>query len=173
MNHPPVDPGSPGDEAGAGDLGRPPRSRRRLSPAVVIPSALVVAGGVAIAGLYVQEHGFGGGSEQQRVIDAIHGYYGVVRSKGLTAATKISCKEIRVMNERPPSQQKSSNDDIKLDLTIEKIEDVKIESNVATAKVTGHAQTIIDGAADKADTESNVLRLENEGGTWKMCTLPE
>jgi hypothetical protein len=139
---------------------------------IVCAAAVIVAViGAVIAVLLLGGAGNTPLSGEQQVEAAIRNYYAVVRDKGLPAASAISCKQIRDTSSMVPDGAGSI--DFKQDITIEKIDNVKINGDTATAQVTGHAQAIVGGQTEADETDSTTLTLQREDGQWKYCTMQE
>jgi hypothetical protein len=139
---------------------------------VTMAAAVLVALVGAIVAVLLLDSGSGKPlSDRQQVEAAIHNYYNVVRDKGLGAASAISCKEIRDASSSLP--QGAGSIDFKQDITINKIENVVVNGDTATADVTGHAQSIVAGQTGADDTDKTTLTLTREDGQWRYCTMQE
>ncbi|NUS44529.1 MAG: hypothetical protein HOQ24_12680 [Mycobacteriaceae bacterium] len=128
---------------------------------------MLVVGAVVGTAAVLVVRGVHDGPEPSQVDVAIRNYYSVLRDEGLTAATAISCPEVRELARGMGAGYVG----VKQDVNIVKVDEVRIEGDVATAKVLWHITS--PGVERSGEPESNLLRLELDRGTWRMCTLPE
>jgi type II secretory pathway pseudopilin PulG len=142
------------------------RSRVPLIVGAVVVAAALVAGITAL----LMRGDSGKPSEQEQVAAAIRHYYQLEREQGLAAASAVSCKEIRDAIAALP-QDAGLN--VKQDVAIEKIDDITIQGDTATAKLTAHANTVVGGTTQSSGSDTISLRLQREQGAWRFCTMPE
>ncbi len=167
---PPPGPGYP--PPGYPPWGHPPPPRKSnigLIVGLVAIVALVIAGAV-IAGVFLTSQGRGPlASDEKRIELAIRDFYETLDSRGFRAAAELACTRERATFEAMTEQEKSEFDSTSVSVTIDRIEDIVVTGDTATAKVTGKLTVAVPG--QQPDTETSTTEhLKKEDGKWKVCS---
>jgi hypothetical protein len=131
--------------------------------------ALVIAGAV-IAGVFLTSQGRGPlASDEKRIELAIRDFYETLDTRGFRAAAEQACAHERAAFEAMTESEKSEFDSTSISVTIDRIEDIVVTGDTATAKVTGKLTVEVPG--EQPDTESSTTEhLTKEDGKWKVCS---
>ncbi|MFE7743107.1 hypothetical protein [Nocardia sp. NPDC057455] len=168
---PPTGPGYP--PPGSPTWGYPPppqkKSHTGLIVGLVAIVALVIAGAV-IAGVFLTSQGRGPlASDEKRVELSIRDFYETLDTRGFRAAAEQACARERAAFEAMTESEKSEFDSTSVSITIDRIDDVVVIGDTATAKVTGKLTVAVPG--EQPDTETSTTEhLKKEDGKWKVCS---
>jgi hypothetical protein len=175
--YPPPGPGQPSSAPGYPPPGYPPwgyppppkKSHTGLIVGLVAIVALVIAGAV-IAGVFLTSQGRGPlASDEKRIELAIRDFYETLDTRGFRAAAEQACAHERAAFEAMTESEKSEFDSTSISVTIDRIDDIVVTGDTATAKVTGKLTVAVPG--EQPDTESSTTEhLKKEDGKWKVCS---
>jgi hypothetical protein len=131
--------------------------------------ALVIAGAV-IAGVFLTSQGRGPlASDEKRIELAIRDFYETLDTRGFRAAAEQACAHERAAFEAMTESEKSQFDSTSISVTIDRIDNIVVAGDTATAKVTGKLTVAVPG--EQPDTESSTTEhLTKEDGKWKVCS---
>jgi hypothetical protein len=138
------------------------RPGRRKLLIVGVPAMVMVVVGITVWLLHDTDTG---SDDRQQVAAAIRHYYAVERDQGVSVASASACKEIRDSGAALPQDSGG-----KQDIAVDKIANIAIQGDTATAEVT--ARVVIKGQPE-AGSDTVALRLQREQGTWRFCTFSE
>ncbi|UAK32936.1 nuclear transport factor 2 family protein [Nocardia asteroides] len=168
---PPPGPGQP--PPGYPPWGYPPpppkKSNTGLIAGLVVIVVLVITGAV-IAGVLLTSQGKGPlASNEKRVELAIRDFYETLDSRGFRAAAELACTHERAAFEAMTESEKMEIDSTSVSVSIDRIEDIVVSGDTATAKVTGKLTVAVPG--EQPDTETSTTEhLKKEDGKWKVCS---
>ncbi|WP_040865143.1 Rv0361 family membrane protein [Nocardia exalbida] len=175
--YPPPGPGQPPSAPGYPPPGYPPwgyppqpkKGHTGLIVGLVAIVALVIAGAM-IAGVFLTSQGRGPlASDEKRIELAIRDFYETLDTRGFRAAAEQACAHERAAFEAMTESEKSEFDSTSISVTIDRIEDIVVTGDTATAKVTGKLTVAVPGR--QPDTESSTTEhLTKEDGKWKVCS---
>ncbi|MFD6159665.1 hypothetical protein ACFWF7_25550 [Nocardia sp. NPDC060256] len=152
----------------------PGRQPSRKSKAGLIVGLVVVVllalGGVVVLGAVLTAHGKGPlASDGKRIEVAVHDFYDTLESKGFRAAAAKACAADRAEFEALPEEQKQEFESATVAVTIDKIENIVVTGETATAHIVGKLTLEVPGQAPDTDT-STTEHLKKEDGQWKVCS---
>ncbi|MGQ4617863.1 Rv0361 family membrane protein [Nocardia sp. R7R-8] len=167
---PPPGPGYP--PPGYSPWGSPPQPRKShtgLIASAVVLIVLVIAGAL-IAGVFLTTQGKGPlASDEKKIEIAIRDFYETLDRSGFRAASELACARERAAFEGMTESEKKEFDSTSVSVTIDRIEDIVVTGDTATAKVTGTLTVAVPG--EQPDTETSTTEhLKKEDGTWKVCS---
>ncbi|UGT69772.1 nuclear transport factor 2 family protein [Nocardia gipuzkoensis] len=168
---PPPGPGYP--PPGYPPAGYPPQppkqSHTGLIVGLVAIVALVIAGAV-ITGVFLTSQGRGPlASDEKRIELSIRDFYETLDTRGFSAAAEQACARERAAFEAMTERERNEFDSTAVSVTIDRIEDVVVTGDTATAKVTGKLTVAVPG--EQPDTETSTTEhLKKEDGKWKVCS---
>ncbi|WP_174188682.1 Rv0361 family membrane protein [Nocardia barduliensis] len=168
---PPPGPGYPPPGYGPpGYPAQPPKqSRTGLIAGLVVIVALVIAGAV-IAGVFLTSQGRGPlASDEKRIELAIRDFYETLDTRGFRAAAEQACASERTAFEAMTESEKNEFDSTAVSVAIDRIEDILVTGDTATAKVTGKLTVAVPGEQPDNET-STTEHLKKEDGKWKVCS---
>ncbi|MGK8509244.1 hypothetical protein ACRS5S_14740 [Nocardia asiatica] len=147
----------------------PKQSHTGLIVGLVVIVALVIAGAV-IAGVFLTSQGRGPlASDEKRIELAIRDFYETLDTRGFRAAAEQACASERAAFEAMTESEKNEFDTTSVSVTINRIEDILVAGDTATAKVTGTLTVAVPG--EQPDTETSTTEhLKKEDGKWKVCS---
>jgi type II secretory pathway pseudopilin PulG len=136
---------------------------------LVVIVVLVITGAV-IAGVLLTSQGKGPlASNEKRVELAIRDFYETLDSRGFRAAAELACTHERAAFETMTESEKMEIDSTSVSVSIDRIEDIVVSGDTATAKVTGKLTVAVPG--EQPDTETSTTEhLKKEDGKWKVCS---
>ncbi|MGW4848226.1 Rv0361 family membrane protein [Nocardia brasiliensis] len=136
----------------------------------LIAVVLLALGGVVVIGAVLTAQGKGPfASDAQRIESAIHDFYDTLEKKGFPAAAAKACAADRAEFDALPAEQKLEFDTAAVSVSIDKIDDIKIDGELATARITGKLTLELPGEEPDTDT-STTEHLKKEDGKWKVCS---
>ncbi|MBF6193164.1 hypothetical protein U3653_15645 [Nocardia sp. CDC186] len=165
---PPPGPGYP--PPGYPPWGPPPKkSHTGLIAGLVVIVVLVIAGAV-IAGFFLTTRGKGPlASDEKRIELAIRDFYETLDTRGFRAAAEQACVRERAAFEAMTESEKREFDSTSVSVTIDRIDDIVVTGDTATAKVSGKLTVAVPG--EQPDTETSTTEhLKKEDGKWKVCS---
>ncbi|MFR9753436.1 hypothetical protein ACL02S_20715 [Nocardia sp. 004] len=147
----------------------PKRSGTSLIVGLVVLVALVVIG-ATIASVLLTAQGRGPlVPDEQKVELAIRDFYDTLGSYGFRAALEQACEQERAAFESMTDAEKREFDIASVSITIDRIENIDITGDLATADVTGRLSVAVPGAQPQTQT-STTERLHKEDGRWRICS---
>ncbi|MFI9406761.1 hypothetical protein [Nocardia sp. NPDC052316] len=155
----------PGPPAG----GQPSR-KSKIGLIVALAAVILLAlGGAVVLGAVLTAQGKGPlASDGKRVEVAIRDFYDTLESKGFRAAAAKACAADRAEFDALPEEQKQEFESATVAVNIDKIENIAIDGEVATAHILGTLTLEVPGQAPDTDT-STTEHLKKEDGKWKVC----
>ncbi|WP_039796315.1 Rv0361 family membrane protein [Nocardia araoensis] len=177
--YPPPGPGQPPPPPGPGypppaypPWGYPPqpqKSHTGLIAGLVVIVVLMIAGAL-IAGIFLTTQGKGPlASDEKRIELAIRDFYETLDRRGFRAAAEQACARERAAFDAMTESEKKEFDSTSVSVTIDRIEDIVVTGDTATAKVTGKLTVAVPG--EQPDTETSTTEhLRKEDGKWKVCS---
>ncbi|MGW5379084.1 Rv0361 family membrane protein [Nocardia sp. NPDC003999] len=168
--YPPPGPGYP--PPGYAPGGYPPQPRKShtgLIAGLVVIVVLVIAGAL-IAGIFLTTQGKGPlASDEKKIELAIRDFYETLDRRGFRAAAEQACARERAAFEAMTESEKKEFDSTSVSVTIDRIDDIVVTGDTATAKVTGKLTVAVPG--EQPDTETSTTEhLKKEDGKWKVCS---
>ncbi|MGW4279414.1 Rv0361 family membrane protein [Nocardia sp. NPDC004750] len=168
--YPPPGPGYP--PPGYAPGGYPPQPRKShtgLIAGLVVIVVLVIAGAL-IAGVFLTTQGKGPlASDEKKIELAIRDFYETLDRRGFRAAAEQACARERAAFEAMTESEKKEFDRTSVSVTIDRIDDIVVTGDTATAKVTGKLTVAVPG--EQPDTETSTTEhLKKEDGKWKVCS---
>ncbi|MFI6045426.1 hypothetical protein ACIA8C_27615 [Nocardia sp. NPDC051321] len=159
-----------------GGYASPPPARqpsRKSKIALIIGLVAVVLlalGGVVVLGAVLTAQGKGPlASDSKRIEVAVHDFYDTLQAKGFRAAAAKACEADRAEFDALPEEQKQEFESATVAVTIDKIENIVITGETATAHIVGKLTLEVPGQAPDTDT-STTEHLKKEDGKWKVCS---
>ncbi|MEU7633433.1 hypothetical protein AB0C34_26230 [Nocardia sp. NPDC049220] len=130
----------------------------------------LVLSGVVIAGAVLTSRGKGPlASDEKKIEVAIRDFYDILGSEGFRAAAERACAADHAEFGAMTEAQKQEFDTATVSVTIDKIEDIVVIGDRATAEITGKLTVVVPGEQPDIDT-STTEHLKKENGTWKVCS---
>ncbi|WP_433194998.1 hypothetical protein ACQP1G_40110 [Nocardia sp. CA-107356] len=169
--------GAPGYPPPGGPVGYPPGyqgyqppKKRRTGLIVGLVVLVVVIAGAVGAGVTLTVQGKTPlASDEKKIEVAIHDFYDTLGSDGFAAAAAKACAADRAEFDTLTDEQKKEFDTAKVDVSIDKIDNIVITGDRATARITGKLTLTIPGENPDTDTGTNE-HLRKEDGKWKVCS---
>ncbi|MFH5232496.1 hypothetical protein [Antrihabitans spumae] len=166
-----------GQQPGYGQQGFPPPARKSktgLIVGLIVAAVLVIGTVIGIVLLTGDDSdssatGDTTGSDEEQIESAIKTFYSTWESKGYNAAVKLACTAAR----NDPEKEVDADTEKQLDTAefdIQKVENIRIDGDLATADVTG--TVTFDGQSDAGLDDMTEEYLAKEGGKWKVCDDP-
>ncbi|WP_435829010.1 Rv0361 family membrane protein [Nocardia beijingensis] len=148
---------------------QPKKSHAGLIAGLVVIVVLVIAGAV-IAGFFLTTQGKGPlASDEKKIELAIRDFYETLDRRGFRAAAEQACFRERAAFEAMTESEKKEFDSTSISVTIDRIEDIVVTGDTATAKVDGKLTVTVPG--QQPDTETSTTEhLKKEDGKWKVCS---
>lgn len=149
---------------------QPPRTQRTGLILAVIAVLLLATGAVVAAALVLTDpRTEAPPSDAQRIEAAIRDFYDTLGANGFRAAATKTCATDRTEFDALPEPEKQRFDRTDVEVTIDKIENIMITGDTATAHVTGRLTLTLPG--EQPDTDNNTdEHLKKENGVWKICS---
>ncbi|QIS09350.1 hypothetical protein [Nocardia arthritidis] len=145
------------------------KAKAGLVIALVTVLGIVVAAAITAAALLTAEGKGPFAADDKRIELAIHDFYNTLGANGFQAAAAKACAADRADFAALPEQQRRQFAATKVDVTIDRIDNIVITGNKATAHITGRLTLTMPGQEPDTDTATNE-RLTKEDGTWKVCS---
>lgn len=161
-------PGGPGSYPPPGYQG-PPKKRRTGLIIGLLVLVLVIAGAVAAGVVLTVQGKTPLASDEKKIEVAIHDFYDTLGSDGFAAAAAKACAADRAEFDTLTEDQKKEFDTAKIDVSIDKIDNIVITDDRATAKITGKLTLTIPGEVPDTDA-GTTEHLRKEDGKWKVCS---
>lgn len=151
--------------------GRQPSRKGKVGLVIALIAVVLLAlGGVVVIGAVLTAQGKGPfASDAQRIQSAIHDFYNTLEAKGFQAAAAKACAADRAEFDALPAEQKLEFDTAAISVEIDKIDNIKIDGELATARITGKLTLELPGTEPDTDT-STTEHLTKEDGKWKVCS---
>ncbi|MFE9582428.1 hypothetical protein ACFYO1_39050 [Nocardia sp. NPDC006044] len=136
----------------------------------LIAVVLLALGGVVVLGAVLTAQGKGPlASDGKRIENAIRDFYDTLDNKGFQAAAAKACAADRAEFEALPEEQRQQFESATVAVHIDKIENIVITGDTATAHIVGKLTLEVPGQAPDTDT-STTEHLTKEDGKWKVCS---
>jgi hypothetical protein len=148
---------------------QPPKKRRTGLIVGLLVLVLVIAGAVAAGVVLTVQGKTPLASDEKKIEVAIHDFYDTLGSHGFAAAAAKACAADRAEFDTLSEDQKKEFDSAKIDVKIDKIDDIVVTGDRATAKITGKLTLTIPGETPDTDT-GTTEHLRKEDGKWKVCS---
>lgn len=151
--------------------GQQPSRKSKIGLIVgLIAVVLLALGGVVVLGAVLTAQGKGPlASDGKRIENAIHDFYDTLDNKGFQAAAAKACAADRAEFEALPEEQRQEFESATVAVNIDKIENIVITGDTATAHIIGKLTLEVPGQAPDTDT-STTEHLKKEDGKWKVCS---
>ncbi|MFI6171973.1 hypothetical protein ACIBCN_34705 [Nocardia sp. NPDC051052] len=151
--------------------GRQPSRKSKIGLIIGLVAVVLLAlGGVVVLGAVLTAQGKGPlASDGKRIEVAVHDFYDTLQAKGFRAAAAKACEADRAEFEALPEEQKQEFESATVAVTIDKIENIVITGETATAHIVGKLTLEVPGQAPDTDT-STTEHLKKEDGKWKVCS---
>ncbi|WP_069167758.1 Rv0361 family membrane protein [Nocardia altamirensis] len=136
----------------------------------LVAVVLLALGGAVVIGAVLTAQGKGPlASDGKRIELAIRDFYGTLESHGFKAAAAKACAADRAEFDALPAPQREEFDAATISVTIDKIENIVITGDAATAHIVGTLTLLVPGQEPDTDT-STTEHLKKENGQWKVCS---
>jgi hypothetical protein len=130
---------------------------------------LVLAGGIA-AGVVLTVQGTTLlASDDKKIEVAIHDFYDTLGKDGFRAAAAEACAADRTEFDSLSEDQKKAFDSAKVSVSIDKIENIVVTGDRATAHIVGQLTLSLPGETPNTDNSTDES-LKKEDGKWKVCS---
>ncbi|WP_405166994.1 hypothetical protein OG203_18975 [Nocardia sp. NBC_01499] len=151
--------------------GHQPSRKSKIGLIVALVVVLLLAlGGVVVLGAVLTTQGKGPlASDGKRIEVAIHDFYDTLQAKGFRAAAGKACAADQAEFDALPEEQKQEFESATVAVNIDKIENIVINGEAATAHIVGKLTLEVPGQAPDTDT-STTEHLKKEDGKWKVCS---
>lgn len=150
--------------------GYPPPKKRRTGLIIgLLVLVLVIAGAVAAGVVLTVQGKTPLASDEKKIEVAIHDFYDTLGSDGFAAAAAKTCAADRAEFDTLTDEQKKQFDTAKVEVNIDKIDDIVITGDRATARITGKLTLTLPGETPDTDT-GTTEHLRKEDGKWKICS---
>ncbi|MFI7670078.1 hypothetical protein [Nocardia sp. NPDC049526] len=150
--------------------GYPPPKKRRTGLIIgLLVLVLVIAGAVAAGVVLTVQGKTPLASDEKKIEVAIHDFYDTLGSHGFAAAAAKTCAADRAEFDTLSEEQRKEFDTAKVEVDIDKIDDIVITGDRATARITGKLTLTLPGETPDTDT-GTTEHLRKEDGTWKVCS---
>lgn len=150
--------------------GYPPPKKRRTGLIIgLLVLVLVIAGAVAAGVVLTVQGKTPLASDEKKIEVAIHDFYDTLGSDGFAAAAAKTCAADRAEFDTLTDEQKKQFDTAKVEVDIDKIDDIVITGDRATARITGKLTLTLPGETPDTDT-GTTEHLRKEDGKWKICS---
>ncbi|MGY4101266.1 Rv0361 family membrane protein [Nocardia sp. R16R-3T] len=149
--------------------GYPPPKRRTGLIIALLVLVLVIAGAVAAGVVLMAQGKTPLASDEKKIQVAIHDFYDTLGKSGFAAAAAKACAADRADFDTLTEEQKKEFDSAKVEVDIDKIDDIVIIGDRATAKITGKLTLTVPGETPDTDT-GTTEHLRKEDGKWKVCS---
>ncbi|WP_051186361.1 hypothetical protein [Nocardia tenerifensis] len=131
---------------------------------------LLALAGVAVLVAVLTTQGKGPlASDEKRIEVAINDFYDTLEAKGFPAAAAMACAADRAEFDALPEERKQEFESATVAVTIDKIENIVVDGESATAHILGTLTLEVPGRAPDTDT-STTEHLKKEDGKWKVCS---
>ncbi|MEV5838495.1 hypothetical protein [Nocardia sp. NPDC052112] len=157
----------PGGHQQSGYL--PPKKRRTGLIIGLLVLVLVIAGAVAAGVVLTAQGKTPLASDEKKIEVAIHDFYDTLGKQGFAAAAAKACAADRAEFDTLTEEQKKEFDTAKVEVSIDKIDNVVITGDRATARITGKLTLTVPGETPDTDT-GTTEHLRKEDGKWKVCS---
>lgn len=153
-----------------GYQGYPPPKQRKTGLIIgLLVLVLVIAGAVAAGVVLTMQGKTPLASDEKKIEVAIHDFYDTLGSRGFAAAAAKSCAADRAEFDTLTEEQKKEFDTAKIEVSIDKIDDIVVTGDRASARITGKLTLTIPGETPDTDT-GTTEHLRKEDGKWKVCS---
>ncbi|MFI6775848.1 hypothetical protein [Nocardia sp. NPDC050412] len=150
--------------------GYPPPKKRRTGLIIgLLVLVLVIAGAVAAGVVLTVQGKTPLASDDKKIQVAIHDFYDTLESHGFAAAADKACAADRAEFDTLTDEQKKEFDTAKIEVNIDKIDDIVVTGDRATARITGKLTLTVPGETPDTDT-GTTEHLRKEDGKWKVCS---
>ncbi|WP_063046704.1 Rv0361 family membrane protein [Nocardia pseudovaccinii] len=150
--------------------GYPPPKKRRTGLIIgLLVLVLVIAGAVAAGVVLTVQGKTPLASDEKKIQAAIHDFYDTLESNGFAAAAGKACAADRAEFDTLTDEQKKEFDTAKIEVSIDKIDDIVVTGDRATARITGKLTLTVPGETPDTDT-GTTEHLRKEDGKWKICS---
>lgn len=151
--------------------GRQPSRKGKIGLIIGLVAVVVLAlSGVVVLGAVLTAQGKGPiASDGKRIEVAVHDFYNTLEAKGFRAAAAKACAADRTEFDALPEDQKQEFESATVSVTIDKIENIVITGETATAHIVGKLTLEVRGQVPDTDT-STTEHLKKEDGKWKVCS---
>lgn len=163
--------GQPG-YGGQPPYGPPPKKSRTGLIVGLVVLLLVVAGAVTAGVVLTTQGKTPLASDEKQIEVAIREFYDELSTGGFESATALACQEVRTEYEELPEEQKREFGTTEIDVDIDRVSNIVVTGDRATATVTGSLTLTLPGSEPDTDTDTEEY-LKKEGGTWKVCSAAD
>ncbi|MFE7795977.1 hypothetical protein [Nocardia sp. NPDC057440] len=148
---------------------QPPKKKRTGLFIGLLVLVLIIAGGIAAGVVLTVQGKTPLASDEKKIEVAIHDFYDALGKDGFRAAAAKACASDRAEFDALSEEQKQAFDASKVSVTIDRIENIVITGDRATAHVVGHLTLTLPGEAPDTDDSTNE-HLRKEDGKWRVCS---
>ncbi|WP_227998783.1 Rv0361 family membrane protein [Nocardia australiensis] len=147
---------------------QPPEKKRTGLIIGLVVLVLVVAGAITAGVVLTVQGRTPLASDEKKIEVAIRDFYDTLSNDGFAAASAVACAADKADFEAMNQEGKSTYDSADISVTINKVDNVVINGDRATAHIDGKFTMSVAGEDAQTDN-STEERLKKEDGTWKVC----
>jgi hypothetical protein len=147
----------------------PPKQKRTGLFIGLLVSVLIIAGGIAAGAVLTVQGKTPLSSDEKKIEVAIHDFYDTLGTDGFRGAASKACTADRAEFDSLTEEQKRAFDTAEVSVTIDKIEDIVVTGDKATAHIVGNLTLSIPGETPNTDDSTNE-HLQKEDGKWRVCS---
>ncbi|MFQ6331352.1 hypothetical protein ACLMAL_35190 [Nocardia sp. CWNU-33] len=147
----------------------PPKKKRTGLFIGLLVLVLIIAGGIAAGVVLTVQGKTPLASDEKKIEAAIHEFYDALGKDGFRAAAAKACASDRADFDSLSQEQKQAFDAAQVSVTINRIEDIVVTGDTATAHIVGHLTLTLPGETPNTDDSTNE-HLRKENGKWRVCS---
>ncbi|WP_280184145.1 hypothetical protein [Nocardia cyriacigeorgica] len=148
---------------------QPPKKKTGLIVGLVV-LALVVVGGITTGIVLTMQGKTPLASDEKQIENSIREFYDTMENEGIIAAAELSCAADRAEFDKASQSEKDMMDKASFSIDIDKVDNVVITGDKATAKVTGTFSISMPGEDSTEPENTSDETLAKEDGKWKICS---
>ncbi|MFD0365640.1 hypothetical protein ACFQZZ_29745 [Nocardia sp. GCM10030253] len=147
----------------------PPRTKRTGLFIGLLVLVLIIAGGIAAGVVLTVQGRTPLASDEKKIEVAIRDFYDTLGKDGFRAAAAKACAIDRAEFDSLSEEQKQAFDSAELSVTIDRIEDIVVTGDRATAHIVGQLTMSLPGETPSTDNSTNE-HMKKEDGKWRVCS---